>query len=53
MKLNLCHGKGSCPKVITTKRSVKIGEKENLVKLKAEEWNLLVDLIKGGKIGKI
>lgn len=52
MELNLC-GKGHCPKVVSTKEGVNIGEKGNLVKLKNEEWNTLVDAIKGGKIDKI
>lgn len=53
MEVTLCKGSGCCPKVMTMKNSVEIGEKDNLVKLKAGEWNLLVDLIKTGKISKI
>lgn len=53
MEISLCSGKECCPKVITTKRNVTIGEKGNLVQLKAQEWNLLVEAIKDGKIGKI
>ncbi len=52
MELQLC-GNDHCPKVITTKTGVEIGEKGNLVKLKPEEWNTLVDAIKNRKLNKV
>ncbi len=52
MKYNLCKS-GCCPAVRSTKSSVEIGEKGNLVKLKPSEWNALVEGIKKGKLGKI
>lgn len=52
MELNLCD-KGCCPKVVSVKDGVEIGEEENLVKLKPSEWNTLVDGIKTGKLDKI
>jgi len=30
-----------------------INEEGNLVTLKKEEWNVLVDVIKSGKVGKL
>jgi hypothetical protein len=33
--------------------TVRIGEEGNLVTLKKEEWNVLVDVIKSGKVGKV
>ncbi len=48
----LC-GKKCCPVVIQTEQGVEIGEKNNLVKLKPDEWNKLVEAIKSGKLNKI
>ena len=53
MKFSLCCGKSACPSLEIEKNLVKIGEEGNLVELKVEEWNALVDLIKEGKVGKI
>ena len=53
MEITLCGQTGCCPKVLTTKSGAEIGEQGNLVKLKPQEWNELVDAVKGGKIGKI
>lgn len=53
MEINLCHPGAKCPKVITKKDAVEIGEKGNLATLKPEEWNTLVDAIKDGRIGRI
>ena len=53
MELNLCGKEGCCPIVKSVKDGVEIGEKENLVKLKPNEWNALVDGIKTGKLDKI
>lgn len=40
MIVNLC-GKGHCPVVEIGKSYVKIGEKNNICKLKKKEWNEL------------
>lgn len=53
MELNLCSSCDKCPKVIAKKGSVEIGEEGNLVRLKSNEWNTLVDGIKTGKLDKI
>jgi hypothetical protein len=52
MEVKLCSG-GHCPKVVTKKDLVEIGEEGNLVKLKPEEWNVLVESIEAGKLRKI
>lgn len=52
MEVKLCGG-GHCPKVVTKKDLVEIGEEGNLVKLRPEEWNVLVDSIEEGKLRKI
>lgn len=52
MEVYLC-GKGHCPKVVINEDCVEIGEEENLVKLNSSEWNVLVDKIKEGKLGRI
>lgn len=43
----------SCPAVEIKDSEVTIGEDENTVRLKPEEWNILVDLIKSGKLDKV
>jgi len=52
MEYKLCCS-GNCPKVITKEDKVEIGEENNLVKLKKEEWNMLVESIQKGKLKKI
>jgi len=43
----------SCPQVNILSSGVSIGEKGNIVRLKKEEWNKLVKLIKSGKLKKV
>ena len=52
MELELC-GNSHCPKVVSTKDGVVIGEKKNLVRLKASEWNALVEGVENGKLHRI
>ena len=52
MEYTLCCT-GNCPKVINKEDFVEIGEKDNLVQLKKEEWNMLVESIQKGKLKKI
>lgn len=51
-ELNLCSTCGKCPKVTVDKDGVTIGEKGNMVRLKADEWNTLVEAVRKRKIGK-
>ena len=52
-KISLCPAFTACPEVIMEGDTVRIGEKGNIVSLKKEEWNVLVDIIKSGKVGKL
>ena len=53
--VTLCErwGDSSCPEVSISNSQVSIGEDANIVKLKPEEWNILVDAIKTGKLDKV
>lgn len=52
-KMSLCPSCVACPEVEVADGIVKIGEAGNLAVLKAEEWNVLVDLIQSGQLSKI
>ena len=53
--ISLCDGvvRTSCASVNISSTRVSIGEKGNLARLKKEEWNKLVSLIKQGKLKKV
>jgi len=54
LKITLCPaGCGQCPDVEIVGDEVRIGETGNLVMLKKDEWNLLVDLILSGQLPKV
>lgn len=53
MQVVLCKGKCGCAKVEFKGDRVEIGETGNLAKLTTDEWNLLVDKVKIGELGKI
>jgi len=42
-----------CPEVEVAGDDVPIGEAGNLVTLKNDEWNVLVDLIQSGQLSKV
>ena len=52
-KISLCPSCSACPEVVLDGDTVSIGEEGNLVTLKKAEWNVLVDVIKSGKVGKV
>ena len=52
-KMSLCPSCVACPEVEVVDGTVKIGETGNLAVLKAEEWNVLVDLIQSGQLSKL
>ena len=52
-KISLCPSCSACPEVVMEGDAVRIGEKGNIVSLKKEEWNVLVDVIKSGKVGRL
>jgi len=52
-KISLCPACSACPEVVMEGDTVRIGETGNIVTLTKAEWNVLVDVIKSGKVGKI
>ncbi len=52
-KVSLCPSCIACPEVEVGEVGVKIGEEGNQVILKTEEWNVLVDLITSGRLGRL
>jgi hypothetical protein len=52
-KVSLCPMCDQCPEVEITGDGVRIGEAGNLAVLKKDEWNVLVDLIASGQLGRL
>jgi hypothetical protein len=50
---SLCPSCDHCPEVVVKGGQVTIGEDTNTAVLEAEEWNVLVDLIQSGRLGKV
>ena len=50
---SLCPACSACPEVEITGDEVRIGEAGNLAVLKRDEWNVLVDLIRSGEVGRL
>jgi len=53
LKVSLCPACTACPEVEIGRDEVRIGEPGNLVTLKREEWNVLVELIQSGELRKV
>jgi hypothetical protein len=51
--VSLCPACTACPEVVIEGGEVRIGEAENTTVLKKAEWNVLVDLIQSGRLGKL
>lgn len=51
--LSLCPACGACPEVRVYDDSVVIGEGETFVRLSRDAWNLLVDKVLSGELGKL
>ena len=51
--ISLCPSCGHCPEVVIEDGQVRIGEDANTAVLKADEWNVLVDLIRSGRLGPV
>ncbi len=49
---SLCPQCEHCPEVVIEGGEVRIGEDANTAVLKADEWNVLVDLIRSGQLGR-
>lgn len=50
---SLCPSCTACPEVALAGEQVQIGEAGNLVTLTKEEWNVLVGLIRSGRLGEL
>lgn len=48
--VSLCPACGHCPEVTIQGDEVRIGEAGNMVVLTREEWNVLVGLIRSGRL---
>jgi hypothetical protein len=53
IKVSLCPSCIACPEVELLVDEVRIGEAGNLAVLKKPEWNLLVELIRSGRLSTI
>ena len=53
VKISLCPACTACPEVVLDGDTIRIGEDENTVVLKKEEWNVLVDAIQSGRLGRV
>lgn len=51
--VSLCPACTACPEVVIEEDSIRIGEKPNIVTLTRSEWNVLVDTIHSGRLGKV
>jgi hypothetical protein len=50
---SLCPSCVACPEVVVEGDEIRIGEDANTAVLKTDEWNVLVDLIQSGQLGRI
>ena len=53
LAVTLCPGCDHCPEVVIEGDEVRIGEDANTAILKKAEWNVLVDLIQSGQLGRL
>jgi hypothetical protein len=51
--VSLCPDCIHCPEVVIEGETVRIGENENIVVLKASEWNALVDAVQSGQLARM
>lgn len=52
-RVSLCPACTNCPEVVIDGDTIRIGEDENIVVLKRDEWNVLVDAIHSGQLSRI
>ena len=50
--VSLCPSCIHCPEVVIEGDTIRIGEDANLVVLKKDEWNVLVEAIQSGQLGR-
>ena len=53
VKHSLCPACDACPEVTVLADRVRIGEPGNEVVLTPDEWNVLVDLVRAGRVGRL
>ena len=51
--ISLCPSCDHCPEVVIEGDRVRIGEDSNTTVLERDEWNVLVDLIQSGRLGRL
>jgi hypothetical protein len=51
--MSLCPSCTACPEVVIEGETISIGEAPNPTVLKKDEWNVLVDLIQSGQLGRL
>jgi hypothetical protein len=52
-KISLCPACTAYPEIVMEGDTIRIGEDQNVVVLKKAEWNVLVDVIKSGRVGRV
>ncbi len=52
-KISLCPACDACPEVDVDGDAVRIGDAGNQVVLKKDEWNVLVELIRSGRLAPL
>ena len=52
-RVSLCPSCDHCPEVALEGDTIRIGEDTNVVVLKKAEWNVLVDAIQSGRLGRV
>ena len=52
-RVSLCPKCSECPEVVIDGDTIRVGEDENIVVLKKDEWNVLVDAIQSGQLGRV
>ena len=50
---SLCPSCSHCPEVVIEGDQIRIGEDANTAVLEKDEWNVLVDLIQSGHLGRV
>ena len=51
--VSLCPSCDHCPEVVIEGDTVRIGEAPNIVVLKKDEWNVLVEAVQSGQLGRV
>ena len=52
-RVSLCPSCTNCPEIVIQGDTVSIGEHPNITVLKKDEWNVLVDVITSGQVGRL